>query len=89
MYCLPVEGITATAMPHEEWITARELYHEEGWLTAGLQAIATLSMALMVVGLIVGFIYPGPVMGILLPIGLVLWVLAGAVARRFEFSAKR
>src|SRR5262245_34725396 len=56
-------------------------------LRAATQGIAGLSIALMMVGLIVGFIYPGPITGALLPIGLLLWVLVGVYARRFDSSA--
>jgi hypothetical protein len=55
-------------------------------ITAAMQTIAALSVALMVVGLLVGFIYPGPITGALLPPGLTLWCLVGLFARRQESS---
>jgi hypothetical protein len=55
-------------------------------VTAAMQTIAALSVALMVVGLLVGFVYPGPITGALLPVGLTLWCLVGLFARRQESS---
>lgn len=56
-------------------------------VTTAMQTIAALSVALMVVGLLVGFVYPGPITGALLPLGLTLWCLVGLFARRQESSA--
>lgn len=49
-----------------------------------LQFVAPLSVALMIVGLIIGFTYPGRLTGALLPIGLTLWFIIGALGRRYD-----
>jgi hypothetical protein len=55
-------------------------------VTKVMQTIAALSVALMVIGLVVGFIYPGPITGVLLPLGLTLWCLVGLFVRWQESS---
>lgn len=42
-----------------------------------MTALANIAAALIIAGLIIGFAFPGPVTGAFLPIGLVLWCLAG------------
>jgi hypothetical protein len=58
-------------------------------VTAAMQTIAALSVALMIVGLLAGYAYPGPVTGALLPLGLTLWCLIGLFARQQEASVTR
>jgi len=41
-----------------------------------LRALAVLAALLIIVGLVLGFAYPSPITGALLPIGLTLWWLA-------------
>lgn len=47
-----------------------------------LQALALIALILIVGGLIVGYAIPGPITGLLLPLGLTLWFLVGRYARR-------
>jgi hypothetical protein len=47
-----------------------------------LRALAAIAILLIVVGLIVGYALPGPITGLLLPVGLTLWFLVGHLARR-------
>jgi hypothetical protein len=67
--------------PHRE--TTRAMLVREKLL----RALAGLSAALVVVGLIIGFAAPGPITGALLPIGLTLWMAVGFFARRMDSSA--
>jgi hypothetical protein len=50
--------------------------------SATLQAIAILAVALIVIGLVVGYLFPGIIVGLALPAGLTLWFLVGYFARR-------
>jgi hypothetical protein len=51
-----------------------------------LRVLANFAGALIVVGLVLGFTYPGRLTGALLPIGLALWWLAGFLGRRYDSS---
>jgi hypothetical protein len=52
-----------------------------------LRLLAYFAGVLMLVGLIIGFVHPGPVTELLLPIGVALWWLAGSLGRRYDSSA--
>lgn len=47
-----------------------------------LRVMAILAVLLFIVGAIVGTVRPGPFTGLLLPFGLTIWWLVGAIARR-------
>lgn len=50
----------------------------------GLQAIAVVALALIIFGLIVGYLKPGPITGLALPAGLTMWLLLGYLAREAD-----
>ncbi len=49
--------------------------------SVGLQALAVTALILIIFGLIIGYLKPGPFTGLALPAGLTLWVLLGHLAR--------
>ncbi len=48
--------------------------------------MAAVSLCVIIVGLILGIAFPGPITGSLFPIGLTLWWATGAFARYRGFS---
>ena len=55
--------------------------------SGSLNALAVLSIVLTCVGAVVGYVDPGPLTGLLLPLGLTLWLLVGYLGGRQRAAA--
>lgn len=73
--------------PEEFIVATPEVRMKENPFIHALRAVAYFAGALILIGLVIGFLDPGPLTGALLPIGLGLWWLVGFLGRRCDPSA--
>lgn len=61
--------------------------HDNHWSRYLWTAAVCATIIIIVAGLIIGYLNPGPVTGVILPIGILLWWLLYKLSDRFDRSA--